>query len=61
MGKRVAGTRMGRGGKATMETGRRHSTLMTMTVSSEEDKLSFVVEKLCSVLCHWLVCVCVCV
>lgn len=41
-----------------METGRRRSTLMTTTVSSEEDELSFVVEKLCSVLRLWFVCVC---
>lgn len=40
-----------------METGRRRLTLMTMTVSSEEEEQSFVVEKLCSILCVWFVCV----
>lgn len=37
MGRRVEDTKMGRGGRATMEAGRRCSILMMMTVSCEED------------------------
>lgn len=38
MERRVEDTEMGRGGRTTMEREMRHLTLMTMTVSSEEDK-----------------------
>lgn len=38
MERRVEDTKMGRGGRTTMEREMRRLTLMTMTVSSEEDK-----------------------